>query len=365
MAARPADERFMRLALDEARKGLGRTHPNPAVGAVVVKGGKVIARGFHARAGTAHAEAVALAQAGARAKGATLYSTLEPCDHFGRTPPCTQAILEHGVRRVVYGSADPNPLVDGKGVRRLRRAGVAVTGGVLEAECDALNEPFLKVMRSGLPFVTVKAGVTLDGKIATAAGRSKWITSEAARASAHGLRDRVDAIVVGAGTVLADDPALTTRVPGGRHAVRVVLDPRLRTAPTAKVYASNGPRVVVVTARPAGSVRTRAFSRRGVEVLTVAAGPAGLDLDAALRALARQGALHVLVEGGAHTIGRFLSAGLVDELVLYMAPAVFGADGLSWAGALGVRRVDEAPRFRFEELASVDGDVRLRLRAAR
>ncbi|MCU0701126.1 MAG: bifunctional diaminohydroxyphosphoribosylaminopyrimidine deaminase/5-amino-6-(5-phosphoribosylamino)uracil reductase RibD [Myxococcaceae bacterium] len=362
MAFRADDERFMRLALDEARKGLGRTHPNPAVGAVIVKAGKVIATGYHARAGTAHAEANALMLAGAKAKGATIYSTLEPCDHFGRTPPCTQAILDHGLSRVVYGSSDPNPLVDGKGVRRLKRAGLAVTGGVLAAECDALNEPFFKVMRTGLPFVTVKAGLTLDGKIATAAGQSKWITSEAARAHAHALRDRVDAVVVGAGTVVADDPALTTRIPGGRDAMRVVIDPQLRTKPTAKVYAANGPRVMVVTARPADSARARAFARRGVQVVTVSERKGRLELETALRALVKLGVLHLLVEGGATTTGRFFEAGLVDELVLFIAPKVFGAEGLSWVGALGVRQVADAPGFRVTGLEQVGDDVMLRVR---
>ncbi|MDX2013515.1 MAG: bifunctional diaminohydroxyphosphoribosylaminopyrimidine deaminase/5-amino-6-(5-phosphoribosylamino)uracil reductase RibD [Myxococcaceae bacterium] len=362
MGLRADDERFMRLALDEARKGLGRTHPNPAVGAVIVKSGRVIATGYHARAGTAHAEANALMLAGAKAKGATIYSTLEPCDHFGRTPPCTQAILDHGLARVVYGSSDPNPLVDGKGVRRMKRAGLAVTGGVLEAECDALNEPFFKVMRTGLPFVTLKAGVTLDGKIATSTGQSKWITSDAARAAAHALRDRVDAIVVGAGTVVADDPALTTRIPEGRHAMRVVIDPQLRTKPTAKVYAANGPKVMVVTARPADSYRARAFAKRGVQVVTVTERKRGLELATALRALLKQGVLHVLVEGGATTTGRFFEAGLVDEVVLFLAPKVFGGDGLSWVGAMGVREVAAAPVFQVTGLEAVGEDVMLRLR---
>jgi diaminohydroxyphosphoribosylaminopyrimidine deaminase/5-amino-6-(5-phosphoribosylamino)uracil reductase len=364
MAARPDDERFMRLALAEARKGLGRTHPNPAVGAVIVKGGKVIAAGYHARAGTAHAEANALMLAGAKAKGATIYSTLEPCDHFGRTPPCTQAILDHRLARVVYGSSDPNPLVDGKGVRRMKRAGLSVTGGVLAAECDALNEPFFKVMRTGVPFVTVKAGITLDGKIATAGGHSKWITSEDARRQAHALRDRVDAIVVGAGTVVADDPALTTRIDGGRHAMRVVIDPQLRTKPSAKVYAANGPKVVVLTGKPVDSYRARAFAKRGVQVVPVPERRGQLDLVTGLKALVKLGVLHVMVEGGAVTTGRFLEAGLVDEVVLFVAPKVVGADGLSWAGGLGVRRIDQARAFTLKDVAPVGPDLMLRLRVS-
>lgn len=364
MARAGDDERFMRLALDEAKKGVGRTHPNPAVGAVIVKGGRVIATGYHARAGTAHAEANALLLAGAKAKGATIYSTLEPCDHFGRTPPCTQAILDGGLRRVVYGSSDPNPLVNGKGVKRLRRAGLEVQGGVLASACDALNAPFFKVMRTGLPFVTVKVGSTLDGKIATGAGASKWITSEASRARAHRLRDAVDAIVVGAGTVIADDPKLTTRLPGGRDALRVVLDPTLRTKPTAQVYAAGGAPTIVATTRPEDSSRARAFSKRKVRVLSVAERAGGLDLDDLLRRLAREGVLHVLVEGGAGTISGFLRAGLVDELQLFLAPTLFGAEGLTWSGRLpGVRTPADGPRFEVVDVERVGPDVLVRARA--
>lgn len=362
MARGRDDERFMGLALEEAKKGLGRTHPNPAVGAVIVKAGRVIATGYHARAGTAHAEANALLLAGDRAKGATIYSTLEPCDHFGRTPPCTQAILDAGIARVVYGSADPNPLVDGKGVKRMRRAGLEVTGGVLKAECDALNEPFFKVMRTGLPFVTLKAAMTLDGKIATRSGESKWITSEAARKRAHELRDRVDAIVVGAGTVVADDPRLTTRLPNGRDAMRVVLDPTLRTKPTAKVYARGPAQVVVVTAQAADSAKARAFTRRGVQVLVVPARKGSLDLEVTLRALAKQGVLHVLVEGGAATTSTFLRAGLCDELFLFLAPTLFGHDGLSWSGVLPVSSPKAAPRFAITGVETIAGDLLLRAR---
>ncbi len=355
--ALPSDERFMRLAIAEAKKGLGRTHPNPAVGAVIVKGGKVIAKGFHARAGTAHAEANALMLAGAKAKGATIYVTLEPCDHYGRTPPCTQAILEHGLARLVFGSNDPNPLVNGKGLRRLRRAGVEVVGGVLAADCDALNEPFFKVMTVGLPFVTVKAAMTLDGKIATSTGASKWITSTESRERAHQLRDRVDAIVVGAGTVLADDPQLTTRIPGGRDPVRVVLDPELRTKPTAKVYGRGGAETIVVTSRPSDSYRARAFLKSGVKVVTVRAKRDGLDLGETLETLATAGILHLLVEGGAHTVASFVRAGLVDELVIFVAPKLFGSGGLTWSGPLAVEDVAEAPQLEFTSVERLGPDL--------
>ncbi|MFZ5444117.1 MAG: bifunctional diaminohydroxyphosphoribosylaminopyrimidine deaminase/5-amino-6-(5-phosphoribosylamino)uracil reductase RibD [Myxococcota bacterium] len=348
------DAAGMTLALAEAVKAVGRTHPNPAVGAVIVKGGKVIATGFTSPVGGPHAEAVALRKAGARAKGATLYSTLEPCNHHGRTPPCTEAIIAAGIKRVVFASTDPNPIVNGKGARRLRAAGVAVTARVLADAASRLNRPFFKAMRTGLPFVTAKVAMTLDGKIATARGDSKWITGEDARRVAHQLRNVVDAIVVGASTVVADDPRLTTRLPGGRSPVRVVLDPTLRTSVKAQVYDTRPARTIVATLASPQSPRARKLAARGVEVWQLPReGATGLQLRALLRRLAQAGLLHVLVEGGSHVHGAFLRGGFVDELVLFVAPKVIGADGLSWAGALGTRVVKDARSFVFESLANV------------
>lgn len=360
------DQAAMTLALAEAVKGLGRTHPNPAVGAVVVKGGRVIATGFHARAGEPHAEAVALKQAGRRARGATLYVTLEPCDHHGRTPPCTEAIVAAGVTRVVYASTDPNPLVDGKGARRLRAAGVAVKGGVLAAEAEALNRPFFKAMRTGLPWVTLKAGITLDGKLATASGSSKWITSAASREAAHHLRDLSDAILVGAGTVEADDPRLTTRLPGGRSAVRVVLDPALRLGPRAALADTREARTIVVTAADLASPRAKALAARGVELWRAPAPRGRFALRPLLRRLAKAGLLHVLVEGGAQVHGAFLSAGLFDELVLFVAPSVFGHAALTWTGGLLAKTPAKALRFEGLHAERVGDDlmVTARRRAA-
>ncbi len=362
------DERFMRLALDEAKKALGRTHPNPAVGAVLVKGGRVVATGFHAKAGAPHAEAVTLAKAKARAKGATLYTTLEPCDHFGKTPPCTQAILEAGVREVVFASSDPNPLVNGKGLKRLRAHGVRVVGPVLEEEADALNRPFFGFMRAGRPFVTLKAGVSLDGKLATATGDSKWITSAAAREHAHRLRDRADVIIVGAGTVLSDDPALTTRLPegGGRTPLRLVLDPSLRTRPGSTVYrpvekGPGGPARggIAVAARPSPA-RLEAFAREGVEVWSLPGKGSTIDLAKVLTRVLEAGYLHVLVEGGAATHSAFLSQGLADEVVLYVAPKLLGHEGLTWSGPLGVGAVAESMTLTELEAEKVNGGVVLR-----
>jgi diaminohydroxyphosphoribosylaminopyrimidine deaminase/5-amino-6-(5-phosphoribosylamino)uracil reductase len=346
---RAVAEFFMRIALEEAAKGLGRTSPNPVVGAVLVKGGRIIARGYHKKAGTAHAEVVALEAAGAKAKGADLYTTLEPCDHYGRTPPCSLAILEAGVRRVISASADPNPKVSGKGVARLRRAGVQVLTGVLADEADTLNRPFFKVMRTGLPWVTLKAAVTLDGKLATATGDSRWVTGEQARAWVHRLRDAVDVILVGANTVRKDDPKLTTRLPGGggKDPLRIVVDSHLRLSPGYTVFTQRSPaRTVVATLEDPEGRKARRFLAQGVEVWQVRQKNGRVDLKALLRRIAKAGLNHVLVEGGAELYGSFLREHLADALALFLAPKLIGAPGLSWAGDLGVKEMAQAVAVR-------------------
>jgi diaminohydroxyphosphoribosylaminopyrimidine deaminase/5-amino-6-(5-phosphoribosylamino)uracil reductase len=342
---RAVAEFFMRIALEEAAKGLGRTSPNPVVGAVLVKGGRIIARGYHKKAGTAHAEVVALEAAGSKAKGADLYTTLEPCDHYGRTPPCSLAILEAGVRRVICASADPNPQVSGKGVARLRRAGVKVLTGVLKEEADTLNRPFFKVMRTKLPWVTLKAAVTLDGKLATATGDSRWVTGEPARAWVHRLRDAVDVILVGANTVRIDDPKLTTRLPGGggKDALRVVVDSHLRLSPSYTLFTQRSPaRTVIATLEDPEGRKARPFLAQGVEVWQVRQKAGLVDLKALLRRIAKNGLNHVLVEGGADMYGSFLRGHLADALALFLAPKLIGSPGLSWAGDLGVKEMAQA-----------------------
>lgn len=315
-------ESFMRLALAEAEKGRGRTHPNPAVGAVVVRGGRVIARGHHAKAGLPHAEVNALEKAGARARGADLYVTLEPCNHAGRTPPCTEAILSAGVKRVFFGSADPNPQVRGRGGARLKRAGVEVHAGLLREECDASNEAWIKFITRGLPWVVLKAAITLDGKLA---GGPQPISSPPSRALVHLWRDQLDAILVGAGTVRADDPQLTVRgVRRGRNPVRVVLGMPPRNA--------------------------RLLREPGETI--VAKGP----LREVLRDLAKRGLTSVLVEGGARVHGEFLRTGLWDELRLFVAPKIFGAGALSWA-AFDVQR-----ELTLRNVARIGDDLLLTLR---
>ena len=355
---RAVAEFFMRLALVEATKGLGRTSPNPAVGAVLVKNGHVIARGFHARAGLPHAEVVALRRAGARAKGADLYVTLEPCDHQGRTPPCTRAILDAGVRRVIVGCEDQNPIVSGRGISRLRRAGLKVVRGVLAKECLALNQPFFTFITERRPFVTLKVASTADGKIATATGDSRWVTGAASRERVHLLRDRVDAVLVGAGTVRKDDPFLTARPRGRvsrRQPLRVILSSSLDLPLGARVLEGGEGRVLVLTLDDSGR-RAQALRSRGAEVVKVAGQRGKVDLRAALGELARREIVHLLVEGGAEVFGDFLDQGLADDLWLFIAPKILG-EGLAWARIDAKAKMDHAIPLADARVERVGEDV--------
>lgn len=344
------DPRLMRMALRLAARARGRTSPNPMVGAVVVKDGEVVGRGYHRRAGTAHAEVVALRQAGERARGADLYVNLEPCNHVGRTGPCAACIIESGVARVAVGMRDPNPLVDGRGFRALRRAGVEVVLGVLEAECERLNEAFACSITRGRPFVILKTATTLDGHVATRDGDARWVSGEAARLEGHRLRDACDAILVGAGTVLADDPSLTCRgVPRGRDPVRVVLDSRLRTPPSARVVAgaagSTAP-TLIATTEGAPERRVRPLVAAGAEVVRLPSDAGGrVSIPALLARLHARELQAVLLEGGPTLAGAFFAAGLVDRVVAFVAPKLLG-DGLArpvLAGPAVARMADAVP----------------------
>lgn len=343
----------MRLALREAEKGLGRTSPNPAVGAAVVKGGRVVGLGHHARAGAPHAEVTALVRAGSRARGADLYTTLEPCDHWGRTPPCSLAILQAGVRRVFIGSRDPNPVVDGRGTERLRRGGVEVVADVLRGECDRLNRAWFHFITRGRPYVTLKVAASLDGRIATRSGDSRWVTGPEARTAVHRLRDRVDAVLVGSGTALADDPRLTARLPGSRDPLRVVLDTRLRLPRGLRVFRQrSGAPTLLAHARarlprlPRGAEPVRCLARGG-----------RVDLADLLDKLAERGITHLLVEGGGEVATSFLAAGLVDRLLVFLSPRVVGGDGLAWARGPGPRRMADALRLEEVEVERYGDDV--------
>lgn len=320
------DKRLMAEALALARRGVGRTSPNPLVGAVIVRRGEVVGRGYHRRAGANHAEVVALSRAGVRAKGASLYVNLEPCCHHGRTPPCTDAILASGVRRVIVGMLDPNPLVNGKGIGRLRRAGIEVSTGLMAAECRAANEGFWLAMKEHRPRVTFKSALTLDGRVATRSGNSRWVSGSESRRVAHRLRSEHDAILVGVDTVLADDPRLTCRgVRGGRDPLRVVVDSRLRTptkAALVRLAAESSAPTWIFATRAASPRRVQALQRAGVEVIQVAAQRQRVDVKAMLAQLARRGVHNVLLEGGPTLAGSLWRAQTIDRVAWFIAPRV-------------------------------------------
>jgi diaminohydroxyphosphoribosylaminopyrimidine deaminase / 5-amino-6-(5-phosphoribosylamino)uracil reductase len=318
-------ERWMRRALQLAARAQGRTAPNPMVGAVVVRDGACVGEGYHHRAGEPHAEALALAAAGPLAAGADLYVTLEPCAHHGRTPPCVNAVLRAGVGRVFAAMRDPDERVAGRGIEELRRRGVAVEVGLLEPEARALNEAYMKFKQRGVPFVTLKVAMTLDGKIASATGDSRWVTGEAARRYAHRLRDRHDAVLVGIGTARADDPLLTARLPGARNPMRVILD-TCAALPLESALARTAPEVPTLLAcgPDPPAERARVLAAQGVELLPLPLQGAHPSLDALLRALARRSVMSLLVEGGAEVAASFLDAGAVDRLEFFLAPKIIG-----------------------------------------
>lgn len=344
----PADAAHMRSALALAARALGSAWPNPAVGCVLVSGGRVVGRGWTAEGGRPHAEAAALAMAGDRAAGATAYVTLEPCAHQGRAGPCADALAAAGVARVVAAIGDPDPRTAGEGFARLRAAGVAVEVGLEAAAARDLAQGFLLRHAEQRPMVTLKLGASLDGRIATAAGESRWITGPAARARVHAMRAAHDAIMVGIGTALADDPDLTCRIPGfrGRPRLRVVLDRHLRLPHESRLVrdAAAAP-TLVLAARGADRDRAAALRDAGVEVDEVEAGPEGLDLRAALGALCARGVTRVLCEGGGRVAAGLLGAGLVDRLARFTGPQVVGADGIAAVAGLGLRRLADAPRM--------------------
>ena len=336
------DRDHMRRALRLAERGRGRVSPNPMVGAVLVRDGTVVGEGAHRRFGGDHAEAEALAAAGAAARGATLYVTLEPCAHRGHTPPCADAVIAAGVARVVCALEDPDPRVAGRGLQRLRNAGIDVEVGLCSREAGAQNAAFLKHRRSGRPLVLLKLGQSLDGCIATRTGASRWITSEAARRHAHRWRSWVDAVAVGAGTVLADDPELTVRLVRGRDPRPLVVDGRLRVSPEARIFAAARP--ILATGATVPAARLEPFAARGVEVWTLPDDGGRIHLDELARAAGQHQITSLLIEGGRALAAAALRDRVVDEVMVYVAPTLLG-DGLPAIGDLGVERLEEAPRL--------------------
>lgn len=316
---------FMRLALELAEKARGKTSPNPLVGAVIVKDGRIIGTGYHKKAGTPHAEVHALAEAGDEAKGADLYVTLEPCNHYGRTPPCTEAIIKAGIMRVFVAMKDPNPLVCGQGIERLRSHGIEVHEGIMEEEAQRQNEIFLKYIKAKIPFVALKTAISLDGKIATESGQSQWITGEEARLHGHILRNTYDGIIVGIGTVKADNPSLTCRLPdgNGRDPVRIVIDSKLSISPDARILHlnSSAPTIIAATAQ-APPERIKEIEKLA-KVMIVNDGPL-VSLPDLLRILGEKEITSVLVEGGGQINGAFLRKRLVDKFYFYLAPKIIG-----------------------------------------
>jgi len=357
------DEQYMQQALELARGGLGFVSPNPLVGCVLVKDGAVVGRGYHQRFGGPHAEVYALQEAGPQARGAVLYVNLEPCSHTGKTPPCADAIIQARVSRAVVALRDPNPLVAGTGLARLAVAGIAVTVGVCEASAHKLNEAFVKYITTRGPFVTLKSAITLDGKIATRTGVSQWITGELARQEGHRLRHAADAILVGIGTVLQDDPQLTTRLPDqqGTNPLRVIVDSTLRVPLQAQVtnVASDRRTLIVTTAR-APVAYSEALRTRGVEVVCLPAYDDGrVDLEALCRYLGERGVASVLVEGGATLSATLLRRHLVDKVLLFVAPKIIGGDGISMVGPCGVETMEQVIHLRDVVSQRLGNDVLL------
>lgn len=318
------DEKYMRMAIRLAQKAKGLTNPNPTVGAVIVRSGKIVGKGYHKKCGSSHAEVNALEAAGSRARGATLYVTLEPCDHFGRTPPCTDAIIKAKISEVVIGMKDPNPLNNGRGIRKLNRSGVRTKVGVLEDEARLLNKPFVKFVTTGMPYVTVKMAESLDGKIATKAGDSKWITGDDSRRYVHELRARVDAVMVGANTAAKDDPSLLSKIRGAKQPARIIVGCGLKTLKCNRKLFSNMPDSPVYLA-------------------TTKSGRGRVDLSDLLKKLGGLGMIHILVEGGGELVAGLVEKRLVDEFLFFIAPKIVGGrDAVTPVEGRGIARMSQA-----------------------
>lgn len=358
------DEAFMARALQLARKGRYGAHPNPMVGAVIVKGGRIIGEGAHLRFGGPHAEINALRSCKVPPRGASIYVTLEPCSTWGKTPPCTEALLKAGIRAVFIGAADPNPANGGKAAALLRRAGLKVKTGLLKKECEALNPEFNKFMRTGLPYVTLKIAQSLDGKIADAAGRSRWISSPQARREAHRLRAEADAVLAGIGTVLADDPLLSVRgVKVPRQPWVVALDSSFRVPRGARIFSNE--RVLVATTRRASVTAMKKLSR-DVKILVLPSDEGRVSLPALLKALGGLGISRVLVEGGGRVAGSFISQGLADRFICFVSPLIMGGtaskSAVAWPDALNEARKELGIKARIASVGRAGPDLMLDVR---
>ncbi len=349
------DKEYLRETLRLAKKGAGYVSPNPLVGAVVVKNGYPVGKGAHLRAGGPHAEVKALNEAGNRSQGATLYVNLEPCCHYGKTPPCVDFIIKRGIKKVVCAMQDPNPLVSGKGFSRLRQAGIEVDVGKLEKEARRLNEIYLKYITTGLPFVILKWAQTLDGKIATCRGDSRWISSEPSRRYVHQIRSQTDAVLVGAETIVKDDPLLSVRLVKGRSPLKIVLDSRLRLPPQAKVL--QGEKLIVATTQRADQQRVDCLRGCGAEIWQLPSTPNGwVDIEAVTRKAGRHQITSILIEGGAHIAASALKAKVVDKVIVFIAPRILG-EGLSAVKGLGIESISASLPLRDIQIRRCGEDI--------
>lgn len=355
------DENFMRRAIHLANQAIGKTSPNPLVGCVIVKDNEIIGEGFHHKAGTPHAEVHALKQAGGKTEGATAYVSLEPCSHFGRTPPCADALIKAKIGRVVIGMKDPNPRVSGAGINHLRKAGIQVDVGLCASEAEKLNQPFLKAIQTGLPYLVYKVASTLDGKIATETGDSRWISNESSRRYAHQLRNQLDVILVGSETVLNDDPALTCRLPEGRDPVRVIVDGSLKVPLGAQVLSplSSAP-CIIATSQAASPEKLELL--KGLPQVEVWQYPVPryVPLKKLMLDLVTRGWNSVLLEGGGGLAGALLQSGLVDEVEFFIAPKLIGGKGPSPLSGLKIDKMADAIPLEIEEVSLDTGDLRIR-----
>ena len=360
-----SDEKYMYRAIELARKGEGFTNPNPMVGAVIVKDGRVIGEGYHRRYGDLHAERDALSRLTENAEGAAIYVTLEPCCHHGKQPPCTEAIIENGIKKVVIGSRDPNPLVAGKGVRILKDAGIEVVEDFLRDECDALNPVFFKYITTKQPYVVLKYAMTMDGKIATVTGASRWITGEESRNKVQYLRHKYMGIMAGIGTVLADDPMLNTRVEGLKSPVRIIVDSNLNIPLDCKIVKSaDRYRTIVAYCKSNAGLHNIAkaseLERAGIQLLKTPDYNGRVDVSALMKSLGEQGIDSILVEGGGTLNDSILRAGLADRVEVFVAPKIFGGAGAkSPVEGVGINGVDEAVLFRLDKIDRFGDDIQL------
>ncbi len=358
-------QRYMRRAIALALRAEGMTSPNPIVGACIVKENKIVGEGFHKCAGLPHAEANALKAAALAARGSTLYVTLEPCGHFGRTPPCTDAIIESGIKAVVIAMRDPNPINNGRGIRRLKKSGIEIVEGVLEDAARAINRPYIKFITKGLPFVTLKLAESLDGRIATRLGDSKWITGADSRRYGQLIRSKVDAVMVGVNTIIRDNPRLTLRVAGyglrvtKKRLVRIVLDSGLKTLLNAKVFLdSKKAPLVIAAAEPVDVKKKRTLEERGAEVLVVKSKGERVNIAGLLKILAKRGIMHVLVEGGGEVAGSILDEGLADRVLFFIAPKIIGGrTAVPSVGGMGASRISKAISLKGIKLRQFKRDI--------